>query len=111
MSGDEDALQVLDSGRADGTAPVKEVLPKILLVDDDRLSRRLVSSLLVGCGYQGARLLSADGGTLARPVRASRALRAMLRDVITFPTQTTERCSLKDYRVDLLVTGMAVTLV
>lgn len=33
---------------------VSDALPNILLVDDDRLSRRLVSSLLVACGYQGA---------------------------------------------------------
>jgi hypothetical protein len=40
--------------QAVGDASSKELLPNILLVDDDRLSRRLVSSLLIACGYQGA---------------------------------------------------------
>ena len=30
-----------------------DMLPSILLVDDDELSRRLVSGLLASCGYQG----------------------------------------------------------
>lgn len=34
-----------------------ETLPSILLVDDDELSRRLVSSLLASCGYQGVPVL------------------------------------------------------